>query len=208
MADIDTGLIGQVFNSIPYGEIFGAPLSAAIDAQERASNNTAKFMLDVGFTTDADGVKKAINVSFQHTIKKSDGTDSTETITMPLIAMVPIPNLQITEGKITLDVEISQSAEVKENITAAGEGEGSIGWGPFKIALKAKASYSKENTRKTDTRAKQHIELTVGQCPLPEGMNLVLEQLRNGSLDKPSPNIENTNPPAPAIINPAPAVNE
>ena len=199
MADIDTGLIGKVFNSIPYAEIFGAPLSAAIDAQERASNNTKSFILDVGFTTDSEGVRKAINVSFEHTVKKSDGTDSVEKITMPLIAMIPIPNLQITEGKITLDVEISQSAEVKENINAGGEGEASVGWGPFKIALKAKASYSKENTRKTDTRAKQHIELTVGQCPLPEGMNLVLEQLRAGSLDKPTPNLNPTNQPTPAI---------
>ena len=207
MADIDTDLIGKVFNSLPYAEIFGAPLAAAISAQEKASNNTASFLLRVGFEEDKDsGVKKAINVSFEHTVKKSDGTDSVETITMPLIAMIPIPCLMIESGTITLDVDVSQSAEVKENINAGGELEGKVGWGPFSVSLKAKASYSKENTRKTDTRAKQHIELKVAQCPLPEGMNLVLEQLRNGSLDKPTPNLEN---PAgvPAIPAPAPAVN-
>ena len=207
MADIDTDLIGKVFNSLPYEEIFGAPLSAAISAQERASNNTASFLLRVGFQEDKEtGVKKAINVSFEHTIKKSDGTDSVETITMPLIAMIPVPNLMIESGVITLDVEISQSAEVKENINAGGELEGKVGWGPFSVSLKAKASYSKENTRKTDTRAKQHIELKVAQCPLPEGMNMVIEQLRNGSLDKPTPNTQPAIPapaPAPAPVDPA-----
>ena len=199
MADIDTGLIGKVFNSIPYGEVFGAPLAAAISAQEKASATTKNFILDVGFTTDSEGVRKAINVSFEHTVKKSDGTDSVETITLPLITIIPLPCLMIESGIITLDVEISQSAEVKENISASGEGEASVGWGPFKIALKAKASYSKESTRKTDTRAKQHIELKIAQCPLPEGMNLVLEQLRAGSLDKPTPNLNPTNQPTPAI---------
>ena len=203
MADIDSELIGKVFRSIPYSEIFGAPLQAALEAQSKASNETARFILSVGFDTDDKGTRKAINVSFEHSIKRSDGTDQVETITMPLIAMVPIPNLQITEGTISLDVEVSQSSEVKENIEAGGEAEGKIGWGPFSVAIKARASYSKESTRKTDTRAKQHIELTVAQCPLPEGMNLVLETLRNNAMDGPAlPTPSATPAPAPA---PAPA---
>ncbi len=184
MADIDGKLIGQIFNSIPYSEIIGAPLKAASDAAIKQSKEVADFLLKVGFDTDTEsGVKKAINVTFEHSATASDGETKTESVTMPLLAMIPLPNMQIDSGVITLDVEVSQSAVVKENIEAGGEAEGRIGWGPFSVSIKAKASYSKENTRKTDTRAKQHIELHVKQAPLPEGMNLVLEILRNKAIE-------------------------
>ena len=114
--------------------------------------------------------------------------------------------MQLSSGVITLDVEVSQSAEVKENIEAGGEGEGRVGWGPFSVSIKAKASYSKENTRKTDTRAKQHIELHLEQAPLPEGLNLVLEILRNKAVegkalpDKTPASIAPTPNPSPAPV--------
>ena len=196
MSDLDPAFIGKVFSAIPYGEVIGSPLSAMIDAQVKASNSMAQFVLDVGFTEDENGVKRAVSVDFQHTVKHSNGQEMTETITLPLITIIPIPNMQITDGKITLDVEISSSAEFKDHIDAGGEGEGKIGWGPFSVSLKAKASYSKDNTRKTDTRAKQHVELNVGQCPPPEGLELLIERFRNNSLEAPAPDDPYTPPVA------------
>ncbi len=172
-----------------------------IEAQEKASNAMARFVLSVGFS-EQDGVKHATSVDFRHSVKRSDGTEEIETITMPLITVIPVPNMQIIDGKISLDVEISSSAEFKENIEAGGELEGQVGWGPFSVSLKAKASYSKENTRKTDTRAKQHIELNVGQCPLPEGFNLIMERFRNNAMDKPAPDVPSL-PPAAKSAKPA-----
>ena len=172
-----------------------------IEAQEKASNAMARFVLSVGFS-EQDGVKHAASVDFRHSVKRSDGSEEIETITMPLITVIPVPNMQIIDGKISLDVEISSSAEFKENIEAGGELEGQVGWGPFSVSLKAKASYSKENTRKTDTRAKQHIELNVGQCPLPEGFNLIMERFRNNAMDKPAPDVPSL-PPAAKPANPA-----
>ena len=175
MADIDPSLIGKVFHSIDYADVIGTPLQAAIDTQIKSSNATAEFVMKLGFSTNPDtGEKSVINAQFKH------GDDVYE---MPFITMIPIPNVQILEGEIELDVEISQSAAMKENIEAGGEAEGSMGWGPFKVKVKARASYSKENTRKSDTRAKQHIRLKIGQAPLPEGINLLLERLRNASND-------------------------
>lgn len=194
MSDVDPAFMGKVFSAIPYAEVIGSPLSAMIDAQIKASNSMARFVMDVGFQKDENGVNQAVSVDFQHKVKRSDGSEVVEVITLPLITIVPIPNMQISEGKITLDVEISSSAEFKDNMEAGGEIEGKIGWGPFSVSLKAKASYSRENTRKTDTRAKQHVELTVGQCPPPEGMNLLLERLRNNALEAPAPDNPYTTP--------------
>ena len=199
MSDIDPKFMGQVFTAMPFSEIIGGPLNAIIEAQIKASNGMARFFLNVGFIEDKDGIKRAVSVDFQHTVKRSDGSEEIETITMPLITMIPIPNMQIIDGKISLDVEVSQSAEFKDNIDAGGELEGKVGWGPFSVSMKAKASYSKENTRKTDTRAKQHIELNIGQCPLPEGFNLLMERFRNNALEKPAPD----NPALPPAAKPA-----
>ena len=199
MSDIDPKFMGQVFTAMPFSEIIGGPLNAIIEAQIKASNGMARFFLNVGFIEDKDGIKRAVSVDFQHTVKRSDGSEEIETITMPLITMIPIPNMQIIDGKISLDVEVSQSAEFKDNIDAGGELEGKVGWGPFSVSMKAKASYSRENTRKTDTRAKQHIELNIGQCPLPEGFNLLMERFRNNAIDKPAPD----NPALPPAAKPA-----
>ena len=198
MADIDPKFAGQVFTAMPFAEIIGGPLNAIIEAQIKASNGMARFVMDVGFD-EKDGVKHAVSVDFQHTVKRSDGSDMIETINLPLITIIPIPNMQIIDGKITLDVEVSQSAEFKDNVEAGGELTGKVGWGPFSVSLKARASYSKENTRKTDTRAKQHIELNIGQCPLPEGFNLLMERFRNNAIEKPAPD----NPSLPPGIRPA-----
>ena len=137
VSDIDPKFIGQVFTAIPYSEVIGSPLSAMIEAQEKASNAMARFIMSVGFS-EKDGVKHATSVDFQHSVKRSDGTEEIETITMPLITVIPVPNMQIIDGKISLDVEISSSAEFKENIDAGGELEGQVGWGPFSVSLKAR----------------------------------------------------------------------
>ena len=198
MSDIDPKFMGQVFTAMPYSEIIGGPLNSIIEAQIKASNGMARFVMDVGFD-EKEGVKHAVSVDFQQTVKRSDGSEMVETITMPMITIIPVPNMQIIDGQISLDVEISQSAEFKDNIDAGGELEGKVGWGPFSVSMKAKASYSRENTRKTDTRAKQHIELNIGQCPLPEGLNLLMERFRNNAMDKPAPD----NPSLPPAAKPA-----
>lgn len=206
MADIDPAFVGKVFSAIPYSEVIGAPLAAIIEAQEKASNAMAGFVMKIGFSEDDSGIKRAIGVDFEHRVRRSDGTEIVETVTMPLITIIPVPNMQIIDGKVSLDVEVSQSAEMKDHIDAGGELSGKVGWGPFSVSMKAKASYSRDNTRKTDTRAKQHVELNIGQCDIPEGFNLIVERLRNNALEhSPGPDNPYTAPAAPTSPRPAPA---
>ena len=74
MADIDSDLIGKVFQSVPYSEILGAPIKAAMDAAIKQSREVADFILKIGFETDKEsGIKKAVNVSFEHSTTRSDG---------------------------------------------------------------------------------------------------------------------------------------
>ena len=183
MADIDPSLIGKIITAIPYDQAFGAPLAAAIGAQEKAANSALNFILNVGFETDKDGTKKTRYAEFQFEQDDGTGKPKVRKLRVPLITLVNIPHLEISEGEISFDLEISQSAESKENINAGGEAEGKIGWGIFSLSLKAKASYSKESTRKSDTRAKQHVLMKVKQAEPPEALNVLLEIMKNSAMD-------------------------
>lgn len=182
MADIDTGLIGKIISSIPYDQAFGAPLSAAIDAQSKAAESALNFILKVGFEKDKDGLQKTRYAEFEFEETKNDGVKQTRRLKIPLILLINIPQLEITEGVISFDLEISQNATVSDKADVGGEATGKIGWGPFSLSFKAKASYSRESTRKTDTRAKQHVQMTVKQAEPPEALNVMMEIMREAAL--------------------------
>ena len=183
MADIDTKLIGQIISSIPYDQAFGAPLSAAIDAQEKACNSSLNFILNVAFEpADKDGLQKTRYAEFEFEETNGNGEKNLRKLRIPLLTLLRIPQLEIERGVISFDLEISQNAEVKDSVSAGGEAEGKIGWGIFSLSFKAKASYSRESTRKTDTRAKQHVEMTIKQAEPPEAVNVMMEIMREAAL--------------------------
>ena len=185
MADIDPKLIGQIISSIPYDQAFGAPLQAAIEAQTHAAKSALDFILAVGFTTerDAEGreIRKTNYAEFQFE-RSSGNAIEKQSLRVPLILLVNIPQLEITEGEVSFDLEISQNATMKDKVAAEGELEGKVGWGPFSVSLKAKASYDKERTRSTDTRAKQHVLMKVGQAKPPEALSVLMDIMREAAL--------------------------
>ena len=182
MADLDPKLIGQIISSIPYDQAFGAPLAAAIDAQTKAAKSSLDFILSVGFEKDENDLQKTRYAEFQFEESDNSGTVKKRSLRVPLILLINIPQLEIHEGEISFDLEISQAATMKDNVAAAGELSGKVGWGPFSLSFKAKASYNKERTRSTDTRAKQHILMRVKQAEPPEALNLLLEIMRESAL--------------------------
>lgn len=182
MADIDTGLIGQIISSIPYDQAFGAPAQAMIETQTKAAKSALDFILNVGFYTDENGVKKTQYAEMTYSENKPSGESVTKSLKMPIITLFNIPQIEVYEGVVSFDLEVSQSATMKDTVAAEGELEGKIGWGPFSLSLKAKASYNKERTRSTDTRAKQHVEMKMRQAPMPEGLAIVLEIMRNAAV--------------------------
>ena len=88
----------------------------------------------------------------------------------------------LQEGVVEFSVEISQSASMNDKVEAGGEGSASVGWGMFKLNISAKASYSRETARKTDTRARQNVKVTEAPQDPPEAVSQVLEMLRETSL--------------------------
>ena len=201
MADIDPKLIGQIISSIPYDQAFGAPLQAMIEAQTKAAKSALDVVLNVGFLTDENGVRQTQYAEMVYSETKPNGETQSKSLRVPIITLFHLPQVMIESGAISFDLEISQQATMKDTVAVEGELAGKVGWGPFSVSLKAKASYNKERTRSTDTRAKQHVELTLKQAEMPEGLSIMLEIMRNAAVGVDSnKSIESLTPAIPAPV--------
>jgi hypothetical protein len=188
----------SLLNGIDYSALIGGPLQAAVTAQAMAANSTWDFIQQVGLNpVDAEGNRTAINVTFLY---QKDG----ELVKMivPLITIVPIPLIVVNEIAIDFTANINASASsTTEDSSATDIGgelsaEGKIGWGPFSLTARVKASYSSKQASKATQDSRYSVEYTqrvsvkAGQADVPAGLATVLNILstaatgasRNGEL--------------------------
>jgi hypothetical protein len=178
---LDPTLIGSVINALPMDRMISGPLNAMITAQVSASRQYADFLLNVCIR---DG--KAIQVQFDYDETQVDTQGTVvgvvqKTMRVPLLAVVTHPNINVEEGSVDFELEVTQSEEEKTKTAVEAGLEASAGWGPFSAKLSAKVSHSKEQTRKTDTRAKYSFHTTIKRSGPPEGMMRVIDFLTDAA---------------------------
>lgn len=174
----------NALQAIPFGAIIGGPLNACIEAQALAAQTSWKFIQEVGLSTDANGKKEAVNVTFQF-IK--DGQMAQ--LNVPLLTIVPIPYIAITDIDIAFKANISAaSSSVTENsestaLDAGLEGTAGAKLGPFHVDASFNANYSSKKDSKATQDSRYSVEYTMdvavkaGQDNMPAGMAKVLEIL-------------------------------
>lgn len=182
---------------LPLSHIIGGPLTAAIDAQTKAAAATANFIKSVGLVKDpVTNEMRATTVEFkfdrpiEETIQVPSTTGGPPTttkttkivpskITAPLLSIVPIPFIRITDMSIDFEYQI-KDVETKQNDTEAGV-EGSVSgefWGA-KVEIKGSYSTRSSNKRETDRRATLRISVNAAQDNIPEGLSRVLDILHD-----------------------------
>lgn len=183
--------LGNEFSGLPMGELIGAPLTAACDAQVRLAMATADFINLVGF--NKDGSVRNVDFSFfrpaRPTAQQAGAPVSQDALvekvqlSVPFLSIVNIPALKVKSVDITFDMEVksseSSTESSKKDLGFEAEGKGSIG--PFSLSVKVNGSVStaKENTRKTDKSAKYHVEVHALDEGMPEGLSRVLDILQS-----------------------------
>ena len=193
MASIDTtpSLVAtNALQSIPFGSIIGAPLSACIEAQANAAKTSWEFIRDVGLMDTEDGKgKQAIYVNFEF---RKNGRSTT--LSVPLLTIVPIPYLAIKDIDISFKASISASSSasttVKKSLEvgASMKASASTNLGLFKGSMEMSASVSSKKDSTSTRDSKYSVEYTMdvsvkaGQDDMPAGMAKVLEIL-NQSID-------------------------
>lgn len=179
---IDNSLIGSVLNSLPMDRIFSTPLHAMIQAQTSASKAYADFLMGVCIQ---DG--KAVSIEFEYDEAIVDANGDYQGIAsrkmrIPLLAAVSHPNIAIEEGTIDFELTIEQFAEDKSSTQGEGSMQASLGWGPFSVSVKGSVSHAKEQTRRTDTRARYQVTTKVRRQEPPEAIMRVIDALTNAAI--------------------------
>lgn len=177
----------SALTGIPFSQIIGSPLKAAIEAQAMAAQTTWRFIQEVGLNTDREsGEKKAVSVAFEFV---QDGQEVR--LNVPLLTIVPIPYIAINTidiaFKAKINAESSSHNEASESSSAdvSGKASGKIGFGVFSATFEASAGYSSKKDSKATQDSRYSVEYTLdiavkaGQEGMPAGLARVLDILNN-----------------------------
>lgn len=158
-------------------QLIGGPLSAAADASTLLANSTADFINRVGF--DAEGKVRNVAFGYQKRTPNEDGTSTLDEmkVSVPMLAIVPIPNLQIDEVNILFDMEVKQSERQESATDLSASLNATANFGIVKVNVTGSVSSHQSNTRSSDNSAKYHVDVRATNHGIPEGLARVLDMM-------------------------------
>lgn len=185
--------ISKQFRGLPMEELIGGPLTAACNAQEMLAGTTVNFIERVCFKDNnakdkgKDGYEpdyEIRTVPFSFVKFEDDGNAVRENkyeVKVPIMAIINIPSLQVTDVDIKFSMEVKSSFSETEKSAKEGkmDSEMKVGYGPFslKVKMSGSVSSSKETQRKSDNSAKYDVNVVAKQLDPPEGLSRVLDML-------------------------------
>lgn len=169
--------IAEQFAGLQMDKLIGAPLSAAADASTLLANSTADFINRVGF--DAGGKVRTVAFMYQKRSVNEDGTSNLDEmkVDVPMLAIVPIPNLQIDEVNVLFDMEVKQSEKQESSMDLGASITGTASFGFIKVSVTGSISAHSANTRSSDNSAKYHVDVRATNHGTPEGLARVLDMM-------------------------------
>lgn len=169
--------IGEQFAGLDMEQLIGGPLSAAAQASTQLAETTAHFINTVGF--DSKGALRTVAFGYQKRSVNEDGTTNLDEmkVAVPMLAIVPIPNLQIDEVNILFDMEVKQSERSESSRDMSASLSGSVNFGIVKVSISGSVSAHQSNTRSSDNSAKYHVDVRATNHGTPEGLARVLDMM-------------------------------
>jgi len=169
--------IAEQFAGLDMVQLIGGPLSAAADASTQLANSTADFINNVGF--DNEGKLRTVAFAYQKRSMNEDGTSNLDEmkVDVPILAIVPIPNLQVDEVNILFDMEVKQSEKSESSRDLSASMSGSMRLGIIRVNISGSVSSHSSNTRSSDNSAKYHVDVRATNHGTPEGLARVLDMM-------------------------------
>lgn len=169
--------IAEQFAGLDMENLIGGPLSAAANASSQLANSTAEFINRVGF--DRDGKVRTVAFAYQKRSMNDDGTSNLDEmkVDVPMLAIVPIPNLQVDEVNILFDMEVKQSEKSEKSMDLGASVTGTLNLGIVKVSVTGNISAHSSNTRSSDNSAKYHVDVRATNHGTPEGLARVLDMM-------------------------------
>jgi len=195
----------EELRQIPFSSLIGGPMKAAIEAQALAAQSTIEFIQKVGFKTPTGGVEP-IDMLFEDTSADADAgelrsvtftyskKDETDTVdefrlTVPLLAITPIPYLRIDEMTIDFSAKLADAVERKTetsfNLTSSVSGKYSSFWSPIKLEFRVSATYNTKTATLAASKREYRLDIHVRavQDEMPAGLSKVLDILEDAIQD-------------------------
>ena len=189
----------QQLTALPFENIIGGPLKAAIEAQGMAAKATVDFIALVGFEpTDTDpffaddatktpDMGDVRNVTFNYISKDADGGERESKLTVPILMIVPIPFLRIDEMTIDFMAKISETRTATHSTKAdtSFKTNFKLGyrafWSPVSVSFQASFSTKHSSTAATSSRYQMestiNIHVRAVQDDIPAGLSRILDIL-------------------------------
>jgi hypothetical protein len=184
---------GQELSSLDFEALIGGPLIAVVNAQGQAALNTVNFIKSVGFkpagtpgtpTAQQTGEPATVSFSYKKTVPKADGSGTEvkdASLTVPLLAMLPIPYIRVDDVTIDFLAKIN-SVEYRQVDTAFkvdAELEAKAGWIWGSARLKVSSQYQR-NTKEGSTVTRDYsmnVKVKAVQEEMPGGLAKLLSIL-------------------------------
>ena len=185
----------QQLGALPFGNIIGGPLVAAVEAQAKAARSTVDFIQSVAYKPVSDGTATDRELQTVEFVYQSGDTNTK--LSVPLLTIVPIPYIRIDDMTIQFKANISAETATEDTTTSSiatdvnANVTGRYGWGPAKVEANFSASFSAKKDSKSVADSKYAVEYTMDlnihavQDDMPAGMQKVLNLL-NESIHKPT----------------------
>ena len=181
--------IADQFKGLPMSALISQPLLAAAQAQGQLAGITEQFIYDVGLegkgTTTAGYSAREVDFAFNSPVtdKKGNTTLVPNKLTVPMLAILNVPNLSVKKATVdfTMEVKASSTDTTTSNTSASlnTHAKYSAWFSPVSVEMTAKVSTSNkhENVRKTDNSAKYDVHVEARDDGPPEGLMKILDIL-------------------------------
>ena len=195
----------QELGAIDFGKVIGAPLMAAVDAHNEAQIAVARFIRQIGFTTDAGGRTTANMVTFEYA-RKVEGPAEPPTdpaapppsepvaaekrfrFEVPLLLMMNLPYFEVDSVDVALSVQLTsvETRRVDETLGVNASLAVKHGWPMGHVNFKVNASYKRTTRSGSRVERKYEYEVRVhaGAAEPPEGVSRLLDALTALAVEK------------------------
>jgi len=174
--------------SIPYRDVIGGPLNAAVEANAEASMTAAKFIQDVGFEAATDGTSPEQPVYITFNYKKesidADGVSTQQEFNMkvPLLLLLHVPYFEVSNVTIDFHVKLNsiEKYATSDKFDINAEIKGKQGWFTGNIKWKVSTSYQRQSSHSQQVQRTydQSVHVEAQSIDAPEGVTRLLDVLQ------------------------------
>ncbi len=183
-------------------EILGAPMIAIVQAEAQAAQATAEYIESIGFETtkgaDGEPVERLRTAKFRYSKLDANDEPAEFEIEVPLLAMVPIPGVQVKSAKVALSVRVTDAADEDSASGGARPTTGGTTAKPDFLRPKLLQLRGGIAPRQTGGGAQASrpgsyeldVEIEIERMPIAPGLEKILNMLEQGAAEREIPKAE------------------